>query len=430
MHPSLEDNELKVLVVGNGAREHTLCWKLAQSPRIGKLLIAPGNAGTDMLGTNVEIDADDVQNIVNFVIDHEIDFTVIGPEVPLALGLADMLLDNQRAVFGPTMAAAQIESKKSFAKEMMSSNDIPTGKAEIFSDYNAALRHLERITVPIVIKADGLAAGKGVQVAHTRREAISALQTCMVKREFGTSGETVLIEEYLSGPEISVFAFVDGQDISSMVAACDYKLSGDGDTGSNTGGMGAYSPPIHDLWNSKIETLIRDSIMEPTVRALVQNGTPYTGILYAGLMLTTEGPKVIEFNCRLGDPEAQVVLPRLKNDLLDVMISTVFGEIGSVKFEWDKRTCVGVVITSGGYPENYKTGYPISGLDSVDTDTMVFHAGTNLSQNGVVTTSGGRVLTVVTSGEDIYQARTKTYSNVKNLKFIDSYHRTDIGLIP
>ena len=418
---------LRVLLVGSGAREHAIAWKLAQSARLGELLVAPGNAGTAQLGTNFPVAATDVSGIVDLAREQAVDFTVVGPEAPLAAGLVDALTEAGMMAFGPTQAAARIESSKAFAKELMLANGIPTGRASRHSDYEDAMRRLDEVGAPIVVKGDGLAEGKAVLVAHTVEEAENALRDYMVEGKFGDSGRVVLLEEYLEGTEFSVFAFVDGRSISSLVAACDYKLSGDGDTGLNTGGMGSYSPPTADLWNAEMDDRVRREIIEPTVSALADAGSPYVGALYGGLMLTRDGPKVIEFNSRLGDPETQVILPRLKSDLLEVMWAAASGDVGAVPLEWDERACVGVAIASGGYPAAYDTGYPIHGLDSVDAGALVFHAGTRESEDGAVVTNGGRVLTVAALGSTVAEARAGAYANAARIGFTGSFYRSDIA---
>ena len=423
----MADSRLKVLLVGSGAREHAIAWKLSQSPRLGELLTAPGNAGTAQLGTNVPVAATDVPAMVDLAREQAVDFVVVGPEAPLAAGLVDALAAAGMKAFGPTQAAARIESSKAFAKDLMLSNGVPTGRASRHSDYEDALRRLDEVGAPIVVKGDGLAEGKAVLVAQARQEAENALRDWMVEGKFGESGSVVLLEEYLEGTEISVFAFVDGRNISSLVAACDYKLSGDGDTGLNTGGMGSYSPPVAELWNAEMDDRVRREIIEPTISALAAEDSPYVGALYAGLMVTRDGPKVIEFNSRLGDPETQVILPRLKSDLLEVMWAAASGDVGAVPLEWDERACVGVAIASGGYPAVYTTGYPISGLDSVDADAMVFHAGTRESDDGVVVSNGGRVVTVAAMGSTVAEARAKTYENAARINFTGSFYRNDIA---
>ena len=425
---------MKILVVGNGAREHAIAWKLAQSPRVDEMLVAPGNAGTAQIARNVPLDAGDIDGLLRFVQGESVDFTVVGPEAPLADGIADRFHDAGLPIFGPTRAAARIETSKSFAKELMMRHGIPTGKAAIFDEYEKAHDYVSTLSMPVVIKADGLAAGKAVLVAGSREAALDALRQQMVERRFGAAGERVLVEEYLEGQEVSVFAFVDGKNVSTMVAACDYKRALDGDAGPNTGGMGAYSPPPPSLWTADVERRVRTEIMEPVAGALAQEGCEYRGVLYAGLMVTHDGPKVIEFNCRLGDPEAQVVLPRLKSDLLDVMISTARGGLDDVALEWDPRSCVGVVVASGGYPGDYTTGYPIEGLDAMDQDVLVFHAGTDIVQQeegmpSRVVSSGGRVLTVAALGDSLKEVRLIVYSNAGRLGFTDASYRSDIAAL-
>ena len=424
---------MKVLVVGSGAREHAIVWKLRQSPQLKELLVAPGNAGTARIARNVPMSAEDVDGLLRLAREEGVDLTVVGPEAPLAAGIADRFQDAGLAVFGPTQAAARIETSKSFAKDLMLRHGVPTGKAVAFNDYERARRHVERSDIPVVVKADGLAAGKGVVVAETREAALEALRRQMVDREFGPAGERVLIEELLQGPEFSVFAFTDGVHVSPLLAACDYKRVGDGDTGPNTGGMGSYSPPTSDIWSDAVERQVRTEIMAPVVSALADRGTPYCGALYAGLIMTRDGPKVIEFNCRLGDPEAQVVLPRLKSDLLEVMMRTARGEVTGMALESDPRPCVGVVIASGGYPGGYRTGYPLDGLDGVSEDVILFHAGTKVVEHAAfgeqTVSDGGRVLTVVALGDTLDAARRKAYSGAARISFEGSFYRNDIALL-
>jgi phosphoribosylamine--glycine ligase len=419
----LERSDLTVLVVGGGGREHTFAARLAESPRLGRLLVAPGNAGTAGIATNVDIDAEDVNALVAYCVDSGVDFVVVGPEAPLAAGLVDRLVSAGILAFGPTAAAARIESSKWFAKELMREHGVPTASSLSFTDYPAGREHVLAHEPPIVIKADGLAAGKAVVVASSHDEALAALRDQL---EHGYA--SVLVEEYLEGTEISVFAFVDGAWVSPMVAACDYKRVGDGDVGPNTGGMGSYSPPVAALWNPEIESRVRREIMEPVVAALASEGSPFTGILYGGLMLTSDGPKVVEFNCRLGDPEAQVVLPRLKGDLLEAMIGVAEGDSTRVSLEWDERSYVTVVLASDGYPGKYTTGFPIDGLDDMPPDVTVFHAGTRLEGDAVVT-DGGRVLAVTASGGTLEEARRNAYDAAARIRFSGSFYRGDIALV-
>ncbi len=419
---------MKFLVVGNGGREHAIAWKLHASSLVSELLVAPGNAGTEQLGRNVPIEAEDIDGLLDFALEASVDITVIGPEAPLAAGIADRFREAGLSVFGPSAAAARIESSKSFAKELMIRHGVPTGAAKAFDDPETALTYVSGLPAPVVVKADGLTAGKGVVVAHTSDEALGAVRRIIVEREFGDAGERVLIEECLEGPEVSVFAFVDGEFVSALLAACDYKRAGDGDVGPNTGGMGSFSPP--PFWTPGLEERVRHEIMEPVARALVEMGAPYRGVLYAGLMLTDEGPKVIEFNCRLGDPETQAILPRLKIDLAEVIISAVTGELNATPLEWSPSACVSVVVASGGYPVSYNTGHPIHGLETLDEEVTVFHAGTRrVSVNGShdVVTDGGRVLTLSALGPTLEKARQKVYANIGRIRFEDSFYRGDIA---
>ena len=418
---------MKVLVIGKGGREHAIAWKLSQSSRVSQLLCAPGNAGTSRIASNVPVPETDLDGLLSFAMQHGIDFTVVGPEAPLAEGIVDRFQEAGLSIFGPTQAAARIESSKSFAKDLMARAGVPTARAEVFREFDAARKYVESLSPPVVIKADGLAAGKGVVVAETTEQALSALRAKMVERAYGSAGETVLVEERLQGPELSVFSFVDGKRLSPLIAAVDYKRVGDGDTGPNTGGMGAYSPPLSVLWNHEVERSARTNIMEPVVAALAAEGCPYVGILYAGLMLTRDGLKVIEFNCRLGDPEAQVVLPRIETDLLDLMLAAVAGSVQDVPLRVSPEACVGVVVASGGYPGSYETGFPVAGLDEAHDQVTVFHAGAKLDDNEETVTDGGRVLTVSGSGATHKDARLRAYATAEKITFDGSFFRSDIA---
>lgn len=352
--------------------------------------------------------------------------TVVGPETPLAEGIVDQFSTHGLAIFGPSQKAARIESSKVFAKELMQKYGIPCAWSRSFASYDEARAYIQRQQPPIVIKADGLAAGKGVMVAQTKDEALVALKTIMSDKVFGASGDKVVIEEFLKGREMSVFVFTDGKAVSPPVTACDYKRIFDGNTGPNTGGMGSFSPP--DFYTDALGEQAMSRIMRPTVKALAAEGAPYMGVLYGGLMITSGGPKTIEFNCRLGDPETQVIMPRLKSDLADVLLAAINQNLSSAKIEWSDEACAGVVMASGGYPGHYKTGYPISGLNDIDKDIFVFHAGTKL-EDGKVVTSGGRVLTVVAMGKTLAQARQKVYNNISRIRFEGVHYRKDIALI-
>ncbi len=412
-------------MVGGGAREHTLVWKLAQSPKVKEIYAAPGNAGTAQLAQNLEIKAEDIESLVKEARDLKIDLTVVGPEAPLSEGIVDRFLASGLAIFGATKLAAEIESSKAFAKELMEKQGIPCARSVSFSDYEQAKEYLQKQKAPIVVKADGLAAGKGVIIAESIPEAQDALYNLMEARTLGSAAERVLIEEYLTGKEVSVFAFTDAQAVVPMVSACDYKRIYDGDRGPNTGGMGSYSPP--SFFNPALANIVHETIMKPTILAMGDENRPYRGILYGGLMITNNAPKVLEFNARFGDPETQVVLPRLKTDLLDIMQAVVDNRLGQIDIEWSEDACVGVVMASAGYPGSYETGFTISGLNEVDKDIMVFHAGTRLGPAGQVLTSGGRVLTVAATGNDLAEAREKVYKNIPRIHFEGCQYRKDIA---
>lgn len=413
------------MVIGNGAREHTLAWKLAQSPKIEELYVAPGNTGTQTIARNLQIGATRIEDLAAAAQEYKIDLTIVGPEAPLSLGIVDLFSARGLRTFGPTQAAAQIESSKVFAKELMQKYDIPCAKGAVFTSLSEALDYVRQQPAPLVVKADGLAAGKGVVVAETTGQAEKALSEMMEQRVFGEAGNRVLVEECLRGREVSLIAFTDGETVVPMVPACDYKRIFDNDEGPNTGGMGSYSPP--QFFGEEEIDLVKRSILEPAVQALAKEGTPYKGVLYAGLMLTNEGTKVLEFNARFGDPETQVILPRLKSDLLDVVLAVANGTLRETKVEWDDEACVGVVLASAGYPGDYQKGLPITGWEELDEDTVVFHAGTKMGADGSICTDGGRVLTVVGKGTTLADARSKVYSNVPCLRFDGCQYRTDIA---
>ena len=418
---------MKILVIGGGAREHTLVWKLAQSPKAGEVYVAPGNAGTAQIAQNLAINPTDIESLVKVALEKRIDLTVVGPEAPLASGIVDKFQEKGIPIFGSTKRAAEIETSKVFAKELMQKYNIPCAKSVSFSSYTEAREYLKKQKPPIVVKADGLAAGKGVTVAETTEQALEALSSIMEAKIFGAAGDRVLIEEKLGGREMSAFAFTDGHSIAPMLPACDYKPVFDGNRGANTGGLGSYSPPY--FYNPALAKKVTETIMEPTVKALRDEGRPYKGVLYGGLMITSDGPRVMEFNARFGDPETQVVLPLLKADLVDIMLSVVNNNLNQIGIEWSQDACVGVVMASGGYPGSYKTGFLITGLDSLDEDILVFHAGTKLSSEAEVLTSGGRVLTVVATGKTIAEAREKVYNNISRIHFEGCHYRKDIAQI-
>jgi phosphoribosylamine--glycine ligase len=416
---------MKILAVGSGAREHTLAWKLAQSPKATEMYAAPGNAGMAKVAQILDIKAEDNAGLFRAAKDLKIDLTVIGSEAPLANGIVDLFEKNGLMVFGPTQKAAEIESSKVFSGALMEKHGIPSAKNAAFSDYAKASAYIKTQKPPIVIKADGLAEGKGVIIAESLEDAQKAIEGMMKSRNFGASGERVVIQEYLKGREMSFFVFTDGKHVAPTVPACDYKRIFDGDKGPNTGGMGSYTPP--PFYNAVLGNIIMKTIMQPAILALADEGRPYKGTLYGGLMITNNIPKVIEFNARLGDPETQVVLPRLKTDLVEIMLAVIENRLDKIKIEFDDNACVGVVIASGGYPGSYKTGYPIHGLDDLDKDIIVFHARTKAGGKGEVLTGGGRVLTVVAKGKDLEDARKKVYKNITRIKFEGCYYRKDIA---
>ena len=414
---------MNVMVIGNGAREHALVWKLKQSPKAGKIYVAPGNAGTAAIAENVDIPAGDIEALAKAAQKYQIDLTVVGPEAPLASGVVDLFQKLRLPVFGPTKAAAQIESSKVFSKNLMQKYGIPCAQGMIFSSYSEARDYVQSQPVPLVIKADGLAAGKGVVVATSRKQALEALSDVMERKSLGNAGDRVIVEECLSGKEVSLLAFTDGKTVCPLVPACDYKRVFDSDQGPNTGGMGSYSPPgFFD--QSQVEEAQR-TVLEPAVQAMASEGMPYKGILYAGLMVTPDGIKVLEFNARFGDPETQAIIPRLNTDLVEIILAVIERKLNKMKIEWSNEACVGVVMASGGYPGKYKTGFPITGLDKLDRDILVFHAGTTVKEGAV--TNGGRVLTVVAKGKTLTDARARVYANIPRIHFEGCHYRRDIA---
>jgi phosphoribosylamine--glycine ligase len=416
---------MKVLVVGSGGREHAICWKLAQSPRVTKIYAAPGNAGCAQVAECVEIRGEQIDALVAFALSEKIDLTVVGPEAPLCLGLVDRLERAGLKVFGPTKDAARLEGSKVFAKGLMRKHNIPTADYKVFHQAREARAYLERAEYPLVVKADGLAAGKGVRVCADAKEALEHVADCMERGVFGDAGKSVVVEEALKGQEASILVVTDGQTLLVLETARDYKRARDGDTGPNTGGMGAVSPaPGLD---AQIMQKIEQKILIPIVHAMNKEGHPMKGVLYAGVMLTASGPRVLEFNVRFGDPETQPVLFRLQSDLLDIFLGTVNGTLDQVEPVWDARPALAVVVASGGYPGKFDMGKPISGVaDAKAGDCVVFHSGTT-RRMGKVVTNGGRVLTVTARGKDVAAARRTVYEDVKKIDFDGAYYRSDIG---
>ena len=424
---------MRILVIGSGGREHALVWKLAQSPSNPQLFGAPGNAGIARLARCVPIQADDLQGLHHFALEKHIDLTLVGPEVPLAVGIVDLFENSGLRIFGPTKAAAQIEVSKVFAKEFMREAGIPTGDFEVFDDYERARAYVRKQDRPLVVKADGLAAGKGSIVCDTPQEAEVALVRIMVERSFGAAGDRVLIEERLFGEEASCLAFSDGHHLALFPATQDHKPAYDGDQGPNTGGMGCYAPA--PLVTPELEQEIHDRILEPAIQGLAQRGRPYRGVLYAGVIITAQGPKVLEFNCRFGDPETQPQVPLLESDLVSILEACIEGRLGEKEVRWREGAAVCVVLASGGYPGAYEKGKPITGLDRItDPQSTVFHAGTarracpeGSRRDGETVTNGGRVLGVTSWDTTIAQAIERVYRQVEKIHFEKMHYRTDIG---
>jgi phosphoribosylamine---glycine ligase len=419
---------LKVLVIGAGGREHALAWKVARSPRVTEVLVAPGNAGTarEARVRNVGVDAEDLDGLVRLALTESIDLTIVGPEQPLVAGVVDRFEAVGLACFGPRAAAAALEGSKAFTKAFLERHDIPTARYAQFSELEPALAYLGRESVPVVVKADGLAAGKGVVVAQTRQEAEQAVRAMLESREFGDAGSSIVIEEFLQGEEASFIAIVEGRTILPLASSQDHKRRDDGDTGPNTGGMGAYSPA--PVVTEAIHRRVMDEIMLPTINGLADDGIAYRGFLYAGLMIDAVGqPRVLEFNCRFGDPETQPILYRLESDLVDLLTNCIDGRLASTPIAWDERAAVGVVMASAGYPGAYEKGKTITGLERVDDESIkVFHAGTRLVGDTVVT-DGGRVLCVVALGDDVAAARTAAYRGIDKIDWDGAFWRKDIG---
>lgn len=418
---------MDILVIGGGGREHAIVWALAKSPKAGTIYCAPGNAGIGQLAECVPIAVSEFDKLAAFAVEKQVGLIVVGPDDPLAEGIVDAFDATGIPVFGPRKNAAEIEGSKTFMKDLLHKYSIPTAAYAKFDNYEEALAYLRQQGAPIVVKADGLAAGKGVTVARTIEEAEQALSDIMQSKVFGDAGSRVVIEEFLEGQEMSILAFVDGETVKPMSAAQDHKPAYDGDQGPNTGGMGTYSPLPH-IQPSIIEEAI-ETIIKPTAKAMVAEGRPFRGVLFAGLMITPDGrPKTIEFNARFGDPEAQVVLPRLKTDLLDVFLAAVNGTLADLELEWGDEAAVCVILASGGYPASYPKGIAITGLDNEQDGTIVFHAGTSRDADGTWRTNGGRVLGVVGLGADIAAARAKAYGRAEAIAFEGKFNRKDIAL--
>lgn len=418
---------MKVLVVGSGGREHAIIWKLSQNKNIDKIYCAPGNAGIGELAELVPIGAMELDKLKDFALNEKIDFTVIGMDDPLVAGIVDVFEDAGLRVFGPRMNAAIIEGSKAFSKELMKKYNIPTAGYETFEDYDKAVEYVKNGDLPIVLKADGLALGKGVLICNTMDEAVDGLKEIMVDKKFGDSGNKVVVEEFLTGPEVSVLSFCDGNTIVPMVSAQDHKRAYDNDEGLNTGGMGTFSPSR--VYTEDIANVCMETIFKPTVAGLNSEGRTFKGIIFFGLMLTEKGPRVIEYNARFGDPETQVVLPRLKTDLLEIFEACVDGTLDKINVEWEDNACACVVMASGGYPVSYERGYEIKGLEEAKKteNIYVYHAGT-AKKAGKYVTNGGRVLGVTGVGENLDEAIKTAYQGVKLINFDKAHYRTDIGI--
>ena len=414
---------MKVLIVGGGGREHAIAWKCSQSKRVTELYAAPGNAGIAQLATCVDISVMDAEKLVSFAKEKEIDLAIVGPDDPLVAGVADAFMDAGIRVFGPRANAAIIEGSKAFSKDLMKKYGIPSAAYETFDNADAALAYLETAKMPIVLKADGLALGKGVLICNTLEEAKEGVKTLMLDKQFGSAGDKIVIEEFMTGREVSVLCFCDGTHIKPMASAQDHKRAKDGDQGLNTGGMGTFSPS--PFYTDDVDKFCKEHVYQKTMDAMKAEGRDFTGILFCGLMLTPDGPRVLEYNARFGDPEAQVVLPRMKNDIIDVMEACIDGKLDEVELEFDEQAAVCVVLASDGYPEHYDKGFAISGIEEIE-NSIVFHAGTAL-KDGQVVTSGGRVIAVSSYGANKEEALAQSFTNAKKINFDKKYFRSDIG---
>lgn len=416
---------MKVLVVGSGGREHAIVWKLKQSPFVDTLFCAPGNGGISNLAQCINIEATDIAGMVAFAIKNQIDMTVVAPDNPLAMGMVDEFEKNGLVAFGPIKEAAMIESSKVFAKKLMRKYGIPTAQYEVFDSSDEAIRYVDHCIFPIVIKADGLAFGKGVMIAQSKNEAINAIHEIMVYKAFADAGNKIIIEEYIQGPEVSIMCFTDGKTILPMASAQDHKKIFDHDQGPNTGGMGAFSPS--ENYTPAVAQYVYDTILIPTMKAMASEGKPFKGVLYVGLMLTEQGVKVLEYNARFGDPEAQVILPRLVSDLYEIMRAIIEEKLHEISIKWIEEPAICVILSSGGYPGVYKTGYEIHGLNDIDQDILAFHSGTRKIDSAFYT-NGGRVIGITATSMSISKAIEKAYHAISKIDYQDIYYRKDIGL--
>ncbi|MCF8018099.1 MAG: phosphoribosylamine--glycine ligase [Vallitaleaceae bacterium] len=418
---------MKVLVIGGGGREHAIVWKLAQSKKVTEIYCAPGNAGIMEMASCVDISATDVEGLLEFALEKAIDLTVVGMDDPLMLGVVDIFESNGLRIFGPRKNAAILEGSKVFAKDLMKKYNIPTAGYEVFEDPDQAKAYLKTCSYPTVLKADGLALGKGVLICETEEEALAGVDEIMIAQKYGDAGKVMVVEEFMTGPEVSVLSFCDGEHVLPMVSAQDHKRAFDNDEGPNTGGMGTFSPSRY--YTKEMHEVAMKTIFEPSLKAMKAEGRSFTGIIFFGLMLTPQGIKVLEYNARFGDPEAQVVLPKLKTDLFDVLEAAIDGRLDEIELKWDNRPTVCVVMASGGYPIAYEKGYTITGLEEQKKkdDVVVFHAGTKKEGDRVVT-NGGRVLGVTAFGDSMEDARKTAYNAVSEIEFENKQYRTDIGI--
>ena len=417
---------MKILIIGSGGREHALAWKALQSPLATEVFVAPGNAGTATMAgvTNVAIEVSDIEKLVEFAAEQQIGLTIVGPEVPLVLGVVDQFQSKGLTIFGPTQGAAQLEGSKAFTKDFLARHQIPTATYANFTEITPAIAYVREQGAPIVVKADGLAAGKGVILAQTEEEAITAIEDMLAGNTFGDAGHRVVIEEFLHGEEASFIVMVDGQNVLPLATSQDHKARDNGDTGPNTGGMGAYSPA--PVVTQEMHDRIMAQVIYPTVQGMADEGHRYTGFLYAGIMIDPQGtPKVLEYNCRFGDPETQPILARMQSDLVELCLAATKGQLADKECQWDSRAALGVVMAAGGYPDSYHKGDVINGIDQV-TEALVFHAGT-AQNSGQVVTNGGRVLCVTALGDTVAEAQQKAYSGVDKIRWNNRYFRTDIG---
>ncbi|MEA1976076.1 MAG: phosphoribosylamine--glycine ligase [Bacillota bacterium] len=412
---------MKILIIGSGGREHTIAWKMKEFSSVSDIYIAPGNAGTEKIGKNINIKVEEIDKLLNFAKKENIDMTVVGPEIPLVMGITDLFRENGLVIIGPDAKGSQLEGSKVFAKEFMIKNNIKTAKYKEYNEFNEAKKDLGIYGYPMVIKADGLAGGKGVIIPESEEDALEALNELMNNKKFGDAGKTIIFEEFLDGVEASMLCFVDGETILPMETAQDYKRAYDCDKGPNTGGMGSYSPSI--MFNDELNLKVRHEILNPFIEGIKNENIDFRGILFIGLMIKNNSISVLEFNVRFGDPETQVILPRLENDLYDIFEKMNQKKLSEVNLNWKKEKAVCVVLASGGYPENYKKGYEIKGLENLD---MIFHAGTKVD-NGKIVTNGGRVLSVVSLGKDIKLSRENSYEKIKSIYFKDMNYRKDIA---